>query len=124
MELINKYDLGKWKECVGLIYSMSSRDKRPSLLKQLAQRLIDEGEMGQENDNATIAETYAPIICFILAEDFVRVADLYAQNLRHFKSGSLKRKKVVVEYARRLVSINEGMTTESGHSKSYNQILR
>jgi len=35
-ELIAKYDLDKWRECISLIYSMSSRDKRPHLLKLLA----------------------------------------------------------------------------------------
>lgn len=38
-ELVNKYELQKWKECIALIYSISSRDKRPQLLRALAERL-------------------------------------------------------------------------------------
>jgi hypothetical protein len=36
LELVNKYDLAKWKECIALIYSLTSRDKRPQLLSVLA----------------------------------------------------------------------------------------
>lgn len=35
-ELVRKYDLQKWKECVALIYSISSNEKRNHLLKLLA----------------------------------------------------------------------------------------
>lgn len=39
LELVKKYDLNKWKECIALIYSIAGRDKRPQLLKVLAGRL-------------------------------------------------------------------------------------
>jgi hypothetical protein len=32
LELVKKYDLNKWKECVALIYSLASREKRSQLL--------------------------------------------------------------------------------------------
>lgn len=38
-ELVKKYDLNKWKECIALILSFASSDRRPELLKLLAKRL-------------------------------------------------------------------------------------
>lgn len=40
-ELIKKYQLSQWKECIAFIYSMV-RDQRGPLLKQLASRLLQE----------------------------------------------------------------------------------
>jgi hypothetical protein len=125
VELINKYDLLKWKECIAIIYSMSSRDKRPELLRLLAQRLLSETEEDhKDKERSLISETYAPIICYILAEDFEHIAQIYASSLKHFVSGSLERKRTVVEYARRLVGIYEGLTVEVAECRDYNQLLR
>lgn len=38
-ELVLRYDLNKWKECVALVYSISSSNKRKSLLKLLGERI-------------------------------------------------------------------------------------
>lgn len=64
VELVKKHDLGKWKQCIALIFSIAGRDKRPHLLKLLAERLkaetqVDGREMIPENNPA--------IICYILA---------------------------------------------------------
>lgn len=73
VELVNKFDLQKWKECIALIYSMSSRDKRPQLLQLLAERLVGEVQNHETSKNV-IGEEYAPVICYILAQDFAKVA--------------------------------------------------
>jgi hypothetical protein len=57
-----------------------------------------------------IAEAYAPVICYVLADDFAKIAQIYANNLKLYKSGSVKRKKAAVEYSRRLVGIYDGLT--------------
>jgi len=85
---------------------MSSKDKRPELLRLLAERLVNESEEGQQEQGQTlIPETYPPIICSILAEDFHHIAEIYSNSLKAFPSGSLARKSAVIEYSRRLVSI-------------------
>jgi len=44
--------------------------------------------------------------------------------LKNFKPGSLQRKKIVLEYTRRLVTIYEGITVEIPECREYNQLLR
>jgi hypothetical protein len=41
-ELVKKYDLNKWKECIALILTLAGQDKRPKLLALLAHRLLTE----------------------------------------------------------------------------------
>lgn len=76
---------------------MTSRDKRPQLLSLLATRLIQEtDEAKYQKEQEIIPEAYAPVICYILAEDFNKVASIYSNNLKLFKSGTLKRKEAVL----------------------------
>lgn len=56
-ELVNRYDLDKWKECVALIFSLSSADRRKALLSKLARRLSSESK---DHEDAVIS-------CYILA---------------------------------------------------------
>lgn len=41
-ELIKQYDLDSWKECVAMIYSLSTSEKRKALLNLLAARIREE----------------------------------------------------------------------------------
>lgn len=76
------------------------------MLGVLAERLRNETDDGElEKVNEIIPESYSPIICYILAEDFSQIATIYYENLNKFRSGTLNRKLAVIEYARRLLSI-------------------
>ena len=71
-----------------------------------------------------IPESYAAIICCVLAEDFNQICDIYYENLRSFASGSKERKEAVIEYARRLILIFENLTTEVADQKIFQKIIR
>lgn len=71
-----------------------------------------------------IPESYAAIICCVLAEDFNQICDIYYENLRSFASGSKERKEAVIEYARRLILIYENLTTEVADQKIFQKIIR
>ena len=67
-ELVQKYDLSKWRECVALIYSIASRDRRPALLQELAERLRSEVQDNVcNNPNQIIPADYPVVLCLTLA---------------------------------------------------------
>jgi protein transport protein SEC31 len=91
-ELVKRYDLKKWKECIALIYTLSSKDKRAALLGQLAHRLRTESpETEAQLQQIPIPEDHPAVICHVLAEDFAKITQIYCDNLRSLES-SLQRK--------------------------------
>ncbi len=71
-ELVRKYDLENWKECVAMIHSLASGEKRKGLLNLLASRIREEGERktGKSRDNGIMAEDNPAIQCYVLSENF------------------------------------------------------
>lgn len=110
---MKRYDLKKWKECIALIFTLSSKDKRGALLGQLAHRLRTESpEAEAQLQQIPIPEDHPAIICHVLAEDFAKITQIYFDNLRSLESSSLQRKQTIVEYVRRLLMIYNNLTTE------------
>lgn len=68
-DMVKKYPLPQWKECVAFIYSLV-RDHRAEHLKTLAQRLLQDAN---EKDNA--------LICLALAEDFNELLQLFNKSI-------------------------------------------
>ena len=96
-DLVQKYDLNKWRECVALIYSIASSDRRPALLKELAERLQTEiSDNVSTNPNSIIPDDYPVVLCLTLAEDFKGVTDIYFNHLSLLKGGSRSRKEAAV----------------------------
>lgn len=92
-ELVKKYQLANWKECIGFIYSLA-RDQRGHLLKLLASRLL------QEQSSVEKA-----LVCLVLAEDFSEVLALFNKQLAELPCRSLKRKQVVLRTVEKLLVI-------------------
>jgi protein transport protein SEC31 len=125
LELVRKYDLGKWKECVALIHTLAPRDKRPALLRVLADRLRSETDLAAlETSPNLLPENYAPVICYILAEDFAEIANIYWLNIGRLRSGTVDRKAAALEYGRRLLAIFEGITVEVADSRIFHKLVK
>ena len=113
--MIKKYDLDDWRECIALIFSLSSLDKRAKLLRILASRIMEEQKESLED---------AAIYCYILAEDFDSIVNLYSEKINENKSGSLQRKIMVVKLGTYLLSLMKSMTKTINQSTEFHKIMR
>lgn len=88
------------------------RDQRGQLLKQLANRLI------QEQNSIEKA-----LICLVLAEDFQEILDLFTKQLSQLPGRSLQRKLEVLKIVDKLLIIKDIITKEIAPSVQLDRIF-
>jgi|JI61114C2RNA_FD_contig_111_526848_length_1615_multi_3_in_0_out_0_3 protein transport protein SEC31 len=110
-ELIKKYQLANWKECIAFIYSLV-RDQRGHLLKLLAGRLL------QEQNSVEKA-----LVCLTLAEDFNEVLVLLGKQLAELQPRSVQRKQVLLKVVEKLLVVKSVITKEVQPSQQLDRIV-
>lgn len=115
-ELVNKYDLEKWKECVALIFSQSSSSKRNALLNLLAERILNEFSTEEDQQPA--------IYCYILAEEFNKIVDIYHRKIVSLKQNTRSRKLKLSNLGTRLLAIYSTLKTEVPISSTFERLIR
>ena len=91
-DMVKKYQLNQWKECVAFIYSLV-HDQRPQLLKALAQRLLQDANSTNE-----------ALICLALAENFNELLVVFNKQISGMENG-LERKIGLLNLVEKLLVI-------------------
>lgn len=85
---------------MALIYSLSTGEKRKSLLSLLGSRIAEEYEAFQE----------AGVCCYALAEKFNEVVEIYSKRLKKLKTNSVERKALLVNLGTKLLGLYASLT--------------
>lgn len=110
-ELIKKYQLASWKECIAFIYSMV-RDQRSHLLKLLSTRLLQEQNSSEK-----------ALVCLVLAEDFAEILALLSKQLAEFAPRTIQRRQCLLKTVEKILMFLEMTSKEVQLSQALDRIL-